>query len=252
MASIVSEPLAKQYVDKQATNGSDTPPTTPPDRIRQVPVAKVQPLDVLWGRHRVSFHHPGNQVFRNLVHLHRDSYQSKALRSHKLYVVTRIRGKITDSGGRFLRQRGDEWYLATHEEVHEKISHALRSSRADKEVEPVCEVEPPYEPGQGALPQGGKKPSKQQNPKRRRSSPAMLQSPPGKIQKKGRAEIKFRTSLNKVALAMIKYVCQQLCSNLKTKSEEIKVPFCTMILDTYTRNQSWPCTILRAQWCSST
>jgi len=88
-----------------------------------------QANDVLWGRGKESFNHPGNSTFRDLVKQHRAPYQATNLRSKKSIFITNILETIKGAGGRFLKEVGDSWAETSEDEAYTKVSHALRSSR---------------------------------------------------------------------------------------------------------------------------
>jgi hypothetical protein len=114
--------------------------------LRAISAQGIQPttLDVLTGRNKIAFMHPGNQLYRELIQRHREAYQRTHKRTFKSIVVRSIMRTIQDKGGRFLRPvdetttshdettnvlEATTWIEMSKAEIHTKISHALRSAK---------------------------------------------------------------------------------------------------------------------------
>jgi len=110
------------------------------------PAIVVQAADVLSGRNRASYNHPGNVRFRDVILQHYKTYQASSRNINKCKVVFAVREAIDSTGGRFLKHQLDKWVLATDTEVREKIAHALRNvgNQKRKPKHPVAnEARPP-------------------------------------------------------------------------------------------------------------
>jgi len=96
--------------------------------------------DVLLGKGKFAYHHPGNTMYRRLIRQHWDAYKQARRHEEKAGIVRTIGNGIRDTGGRFLRYKHEHWEVVDHDEVHNKISHALRNRK------------PAYQPQAVALP----------------------------------------------------------------------------------------------------
>lgn len=94
--------------------------------------------DVLCSRDKLSYSHPGNKRFRQLVIQYREKYQNAPSRAVKSKITFEIVATIKECGGRFVKQ--DEttgvWEEVTKDYAHEKVSHALRSARDPERPKP--------------------------------------------------------------------------------------------------------------------
>lgn len=102
--------------------------------------------DVICGRSKLAFANAGNKFFRFLVHRHKDVYQNAKNRDEKKKIANEVIQSIQRHGGRFLKftgndsQRGDIFKEASCDYIYEKVSHALRSSRASIQVAPTSSL----------------------------------------------------------------------------------------------------------------
>jgi hypothetical protein len=96
--------------------------------------------DVLCGRDRHAHKHAGNKKFRVLISWHRDKYQNARCRDEKTRITKEIVSSIHECGGRFLKkdENTEIWYDVGDDYAHEKVSHALRSSKdTKKKIRPL-------------------------------------------------------------------------------------------------------------------
>ena len=90
----------------------------------------LKDTDVLCGRDRRAHHHPGNRRFRHLVQQHCNNYQSLSTRDSKSSVTREVIDAVHAYGGRFVKIEDDGALVILDEaSTHDKVSHALRSSR---------------------------------------------------------------------------------------------------------------------------
>ena len=105
--------------------------------------ADITDADVISGRDKLAFTHPGNRVFRSLVIAHGPAYQAANFRKHKARIVNTIVETIHNTGGRFMSLEGSGagsigWVEMNQATTYQKVAHALRSSKpADKRARPV-------------------------------------------------------------------------------------------------------------------
>ena len=83
--------------------------------------------DVLFGRGKVSYNHPGNKQFRMLVKKYSTDYNEAMIpRSQRTDIVSVVIAAVHQKGGRFLRMDDGEWLPVKYKQIKEKVSHALR------------------------------------------------------------------------------------------------------------------------------
>lgn len=87
-------------------------------------------FDVLCGRDKQSFGHPGNQRFREIVQQQRDVYQQARKRADKNAITKRVIGMILEKGIFLKLVKGGGWTPLDDDEVYEKVSHALRGAKS--------------------------------------------------------------------------------------------------------------------------
>jgi hypothetical protein len=111
-----------------------------------------QKEDILLGRHREAYGHPGNRRFRFLISSYSDDYQNARARDTKTGIIQKIVASIQKYGGRFLRrdEQTDMWcdVCDDYKYVHEKVSHALRQKknterRSPQKMSPNANDHPP-------------------------------------------------------------------------------------------------------------
>mmetsp|Transcript_26668 Transcript_26668/g.40492 ORF Transcript_26668/g.40492 Transcript_26668/m.40492 type:complete len:436 (-) Transcript_26668:63-1370(-) len=92
-----------------------------------------QPQDVLCGRGKRAYTHPGNQQLQSAIAVQASEFTSCTSRAEKSFLVREVVGHVLENGGRFLKkdfERKDDddyWYLASFHDAREKISHAFRN-----------------------------------------------------------------------------------------------------------------------------
>jgi hypothetical protein len=86
--------------------------------------------DVVCGREKLCYSHPGNRAFRDLVRARGRRYKEAARRNDKTDIAQEIAWEVERRGGRFLQRSdaggGGDWTPVDPDKVHDKISHALR------------------------------------------------------------------------------------------------------------------------------
>jgi len=90
-----------------------------------------KPQDIICGRDKSAYAHPGNEQFRRLVQSFREKYQNTKQRNEKAAITQDILYQIQREGGEFLK-RDDAtgaWVTLPEPEAYEKVSHALRSCK---------------------------------------------------------------------------------------------------------------------------
>jgi hypothetical protein len=83
--------------------------------------------DVVAGRGKRNWNHPGNIQFRNIVRSHVPNYVEAITKAGKTHVVVVIVQIIRDKGGYFLQQNPEgKWYDIGDHSAREKVGHSLR------------------------------------------------------------------------------------------------------------------------------
>jgi len=95
------------------------------DTDRVVPM----PQDVLCG---IGISHPGNDYFRYLITSKLSLYNNAASKFDKTLLTLQVISQVKESGGRFLKMRGKEWYVAQDEEARNKVASSFRNQRKVK------------------------------------------------------------------------------------------------------------------------
>jgi hypothetical protein len=114
---------------------------------RKIPPAEriVAPTskDVLFGRGKVVFRHPGNVNYRHLLQKLKERYHG-ASKFEKTVLVGTILIDIRDIGGRFLLHGKDGWIEAPDETSRKKISHDFRNHRQSAEAVEAFDQSSPH------------------------------------------------------------------------------------------------------------
>lgn len=86
-------------------------------------IVSVNPYDILCGRGKTAFTHPGNRRFRDTVASVVDEYNAAGSRLGKSMVVTRIVQGIRAEGGRFLKldRSTHRYYELDDKQAKEKV-----------------------------------------------------------------------------------------------------------------------------------
>jgi len=90
--------------------------------VRIVP----KPQDVLFG---TGISHPGNNYFRFLIMSQMDCYNNADSNFDKTLLSLQVISHVKESGGRFLKMIGKDWYVAKDEEIRKKVSSSFRNQR---------------------------------------------------------------------------------------------------------------------------
>ena len=98
--------------------------------IPLVDIPEPRNQDVLCGRGGASLKHPGNQTYRELVHMHK-AYYTRCQKSDKLKISRSIVATVRQQHGRFLERDGIKgtWYDIGDKKAVEKTSQALREGQ---------------------------------------------------------------------------------------------------------------------------
>jgi hypothetical protein len=97
----------------------------------------VSPRDVLCGRNRTAFQHPGNRRFRVLVSMYIQSYVSVGItRKGKAQIIENITQAVQDYGGRFVQvsQNGVTVEELPQKKIYEKVGQPLRDMAQARSV----------------------------------------------------------------------------------------------------------------------
>lgn len=86
-------------------------------------------LAVICGKDKLTYSHPGNKYYHELIRSYRSLYQSATRRDEKKRLTATIISLIHERGGRFvaLEETVGAWRVTTSKEAREKVSHALRT-----------------------------------------------------------------------------------------------------------------------------
>jgi hypothetical protein len=95
----------------------------------------VRPSDILSGRGKTVFHHPGNKTCRDLLALQLGTYESADIRAEKSVLVNAIVEALLSEGARFLKRDDKDkgkWRIMNKKEARNKVAHSVRDLLADK------------------------------------------------------------------------------------------------------------------------
>ena len=85
--------------------------------------------DILLGRFKQSFNHPGNICFRTLINENVDLYMQAYTRREKGIVIKGLYNLLISQGRRFLIQYGKRWVNVSDASIsRDKVSHAIRDA----------------------------------------------------------------------------------------------------------------------------
>mmetsp|Transcript_18444 Transcript_18444/g.27867 ORF Transcript_18444/g.27867 Transcript_18444/m.27867 type:complete len:261 (-) Transcript_18444:154-936(-) len=93
--------------------------------------------DVLCGRSRLAFDHPGNEILREKIAHALDEYNT-CDRKVKTLIIGEIAKSITSSGGRFLKfdEGRKQWYDGGFKVAKARVSSGFRDARAYQKTKP--------------------------------------------------------------------------------------------------------------------
>lgn len=113
--------------------GASSSDSGTPVELDDSSLVDVKNEDVLFGRGKVFFFHPGNVYFRRLCADQLERYRSASSRLVKVSVVQEIINSIQGTGGRFLKRNSSgEWLETTPETAKEKTGHTLRDALGNR------------------------------------------------------------------------------------------------------------------------
>lgn len=95
-------------------------------------IVDIHDDDVLCGRGAGTHQHPGNKMFRELVHQYQPLYASV-----NVLEKSEIALGIVHGVGRFLRQKGDSWSSMGDKAAKEKTCQALREKQSERNFSPL-------------------------------------------------------------------------------------------------------------------
>ena len=124
------------------SSGVEEPSPLLPHEVVSYPqnaaVYKIQDKDVLLGRGRPFHNHPGNVVFRNLIHSRIDEFET-ANKARKTEITKEVMEMVKESSGRFLKPASDrtkvtplncsEWEHLDDHAARLKVAFTFRSVR---------------------------------------------------------------------------------------------------------------------------
>lgn len=120
----------------RATSGSGYthPPSAPSFPQADMNPTFIQPTDndIILGRGKIAFNHVGNRRYRNIIDQNGALYQSLKPRDAKTRMTGEIINLLRSNGSRFLQWNKETGLYEEVDDVHEKVSHALRSSHKPK------------------------------------------------------------------------------------------------------------------------
>jgi hypothetical protein len=99
--------------------------------MKQSCVSQPNPQDVLQGKDKSSYHHPGNTAFRQLVQEHAAYYAEAHSRNARTQVAQDLCDLMTKNEARFLKPMGNGgWSILSDDLARSKMAHALRDAVA--------------------------------------------------------------------------------------------------------------------------
>lgn len=100
------------------------------DEMALVEIEDPTDFDVLCGRGGASLKHPGNLMYRRLVHMNK-AYYITSVKTEKLKISRSIVAAVREQSGRFLERDGIKgtWYDIGDKKAIEKTSQALREGQ---------------------------------------------------------------------------------------------------------------------------
>ena len=98
-------------------------------------IVAVQPKDIICGRGKGVFSHPGNRRMLNIIHENKARYK-RSTKSEKGVIAREIMAEVQGNGGRFLRRKEEDpskWEILDYKEALIKVCHSIRDSLANNE-----------------------------------------------------------------------------------------------------------------------
>jgi hypothetical protein len=98
------------------------------------------PYDVLLGRGRLRQEHLGNVRYRFLIAQHME-WHNQAPRHLKPIIAVSIVEKVKEYAGRFLKDDGAGWVIASEKVARAKVAHSFRDLRSSVPITPLLKEE---------------------------------------------------------------------------------------------------------------
>lgn len=99
-------------------------------------VSEPSNLDVLCGRGRGYFCHPGNRRMLGIVEMNKPRYRV-ANKTRKTEIVKEVTDEIESGGSHFLRRGPTLWCEVTASEKHKKVCHCLREDKGNSDTQSI-------------------------------------------------------------------------------------------------------------------
>jgi hypothetical protein len=89
----------------------------------------IFPVDVLFGRGKLVFEHPGNVQFRLLIDYYMEKYEVSS-KQQKTCIAEIVVQMVLDDSGRFLkRYNAGDWEEVSYDTARNKVAYAFRNRR---------------------------------------------------------------------------------------------------------------------------
>lgn len=88
--------------------------------------------DILLGRGWPTMSHPGNAIFRNLIEVRSEAYNTAESKRDKTIIAWSIVSELKEAGSRFLREKSGWWMEVSDEVARAKVSVGFRDIRKAK------------------------------------------------------------------------------------------------------------------------
>ncbi|CAJ1943241.1 unnamed protein product [Cylindrotheca closterium] len=95
-------------------------------------------VDIVCGRGRGVWSHPGNLKFKLLIECNLPAYSQAVRRKEKSLIINHVLHTMILTGARFVKQQRNVWYALDEKEAREKTAHAMRdfSKRRRQDQDP--------------------------------------------------------------------------------------------------------------------
>jgi hypothetical protein len=123
------------------------------------PIAELFELrarDIVCGRGKGCWNHPGNQMFQTIIHASVERYSGAKSKNEKSLVVASIVEGLCKSGGRFVKEdkTTGRWYDIGQTQAHDKTGHAIRDyimNRSKREAKATLRIKKQSTKGKGKI-----------------------------------------------------------------------------------------------------
>ena len=136
-SSVPEEPYAKHTYVQEYKRGQDSVRATG-NQCKNVATKEVdapkralivpEPVDIICGRGRGNFSHPGNQIMQSIIHRNRERYRHAPTKSEKTEISREVLATIFGNGGRFLKRKDsdiDAWEEVEYKDALKKVCHGI-------------------------------------------------------------------------------------------------------------------------------